>query len=80
MIMDDSGEGLPAVIIEIRRSSDDTLIATALSDENGEWTAAGIWGKVLISPDPDSKTGIRSFLPTSITKSSAATNVDFKAN
>lgn len=78
-IIDDSGQGVAAVVIEIRNAASSQLLDTAITDVDGKWELTRIWGRVNIRPDPSSKAEINAFIPQSHQKAGQSDNVDFKA-
>jgi len=78
-IIDDSGQGVAAVVIEIRNAASSQLLDTAITDADGKWELTRIWGRVNIRPDPSSKAEINAFIPQSHQKAGQSDNVDFKA-
>jgi hypothetical protein len=77
-VINKAGAGVPAVVIEIKQLSENKLLATAITDAKGCWSVSRIWGRVIITAEPDSKAEIDSFLPQSHLKAGAAENIDFR--
>ena len=77
-IVDTNYNPIPGVLVKFRRE-DGTLLGTAISDKEGNWNEEGLWGQVIIIPDPTSDDSITSFTPSNQKISGESTDIDFIA-
>jgi len=66
------------VHIEIRRASDNTLIANAITADDGSWTSTSVWGTVIVTPQITGS--IQGFTPENDRFSGPETEVNFRAD
>jgi len=64
--------------IEIRRASDNTLIANAITNDEGNWTSTSVWGTVIVTPQITG--AITGFTPPNQSFSGPETEVNFRAD
>ena len=64
--------------IEIRRASDNTLIANAITNDEGNWTSTSVWGTVIVTPQVTGS--ISGFTPENDRFSGPETEVNFRAD
>ena len=77
-IVDTNYNPIAGVLVKFRRE-DGTLLGTAISDKEGNWNEEGLWGQVIIIPDPTSDDSITSFTPSNQKISGESTDIDFIA-